>query len=219
MNKKYYLVAASVLVFLIGVVTYTSINIQKSKHKESTINQIIEQEINKSQEELTKKDYLIADKWTIEEFYEREDHQKIANELVGEQYPNISLIGESGKVFNLYEAFKGPIILEYASGGCGACLRSVDAVKALKENFPEYNILTIVKDDDSIHKEKFLEAGQTDPLYRVNPSDTYLTKDKFISYGYPLFIFIDENQTVKLIHKGSVEENVITGFANIAFDK
>jgi len=174
-------------------------------------------EMEKRIDETKNSDVLIGNKWTIQEFYELPEDAAIAQEFIGSVYPNIKILDELGTPHELYD-FEGPIILSYSSGGCGACIKSTEAIFKVSQAYPSYNVLSLVKDDDSLHTDNLTSEEMPTPLYHLSPDETYLTPDKFSSYGYPLFIFINEDRVVTLINRGSVTPKALEGFSFIAFD-
>lgn len=162
---------------------------------------------------------IISDKlnFNIKNLYIEDKLINIALNYIGYEYPNIKYKDESEEVYNLYD-IKKPIILEYSSAYCEACLLSIDPIENVKKLYSDkYEFITMINKKDPNSFDIFRDRGLLDKAFYLDESE-FEKIEEMDKQGYPFFIFIDENRKIKLVHLGSVTEEILEGLIYIAFE-
>lgn len=155
--------------------------------------------------------------FNIKNLYIEDKLINIALNYIGYEYPNIKYKNESEEVYNLYD-IKKPIILEYSSAYCEACLLSIDPIENIKKLYADkYEFITMIDKKDPNSFDIFRDRGLLDNAFYLDESEIEKIEE-MDKQGYPFFIFIDENRKIKLVHLGSLTEEILEGLIYIAFE-
>lgn len=176
---------------------------------------------NPNTEEISISDYnpIISEKlnYTLINFYKDKDMIQIAQKYIGKEYGNITYIDRiSANKYKLYD-LKKPVIIEYIDPYCAACINAIEPVEKIREKYKDIYTFIPITDKLSASEESIFEQNGLTEFYYFDSTETEKINDYHQS-AIPFFIFLDETGNIRLIHRGSVSEDILEGLLYIAYE-
>ena len=145
----------------------------------------------------------------------------------GDHLCNFSLIDQNGDVFDLYENFGSPIVIDLSTGWCGYCQVAAQEVSAVQSKYAEHGLIyvTILIEDHTggpVNTE-YCENWATSfgiidsPVLAGNREmiDYPDGNDGFLVGGWPAFLFLTPDLVIDSELRGYSSAYIDSGIQNI----
>ena len=124
-------------------------------------------------------------------------------EKVGTVAPNWTLVDLNGNSFASKNLIGKPILLEFWSTGCGACIKVAKDISKIDSSFRTKGLVVIpIESDKVFDEEKVRSFTEQRGIYKNTLVNGFAVSKDFNQKAYPTFFLIDKTGKIVFAHIG-----------------